>query len=108
MAEQRFTVAVETLSVSLLPVDNPDRRHYELRVNRRPGDRWVVTTHHGDLLNTAGEWSHGADVDDAWKAEHWHTYETAIRLANEACRLIVVNGRTATEALRTAEVRDAH
>jgi len=96
-----FEVAIQTLTVSLLPVDHPGHRHYSLTVERRHVDRWVVS-HLGQYLDAAGEWSLGTDIGTGWRDSHWHTYEAAVRLAGEHCRLITVNGRSAEEAAALA------
>lgn len=95
---QTFTVAVETCSVSLLPVDHPERGHFSVTLQRRPGERWVIE-HHRQYLDADGAWSYGPSLADEWRAAHWHTWNDANRLASEACRHIVVNGRSAEEVV---------
>lgn len=96
-----YTLAIETCSVSLLPVDHPERDTFNITLERRPGERWVVKRWKR-FLDADGEWSYGADYTDEWRAAHWHTWEDANRLASEACRHIVVNGRSAVDVAREA------
>jgi hypothetical protein len=95
-------VRVVTYAVSCLPMDDPDAHGFTLKVERRVGDRWVVTNGYS-FLGRAGTWSEGyywngatdhpqTDAEfreaeagqEAWKAEHWHDLDTALRLAKAA------------------------
>lgn len=80
------TIAATAFSVSPLPVDNPDRRHCQMLLEPRPGNRAVVVSGAGEYVDADGNWSLGAVDSDEWRAAHWHTWERAVALAAEAAK----------------------
>ncbi|RIH58225.1 hypothetical protein D3C59_33845 [Streptomyces sp. SHP22-7] len=87
--------------VSCLPEGDINRRHYTLNVAYRGEDTWAVIDPPHCLSNT-GDWDYEhvpSERTDEWIATHRFDLDTALRLAKEQARLIIVNGRTVTDAL---------
>lgn len=74
-----------------------------LRLIRVSADRWTVGRRYSEYrLSAAGEWDFSMSVDfddEEWKATHWHTFEDAVRLANEALPKITSRGRSFAETV---------
>jgi hypothetical protein len=105
MSTDQIAVSVEATqyTVSVLPTDNVNYRRYAIKLEARPGARWVVATGHGDYINDAGEWTFGLDFSDEWRAAHWHTFDRAVELATAAALDVEVNGRSARDVLAAIE-----
>lgn len=85
-AGEGVTVVAAAFSVSPLPADDPDRRHCQMLLEPRPGNRAVVVSAGGEYVDVDGNWSLGSDISDEWRTAHWHTWERAVELAAEASR----------------------
>lgn len=93
--EQNLRVyeGVTRYTLSVLPEDDPWRRHYEIHVTRRSGGEWIVE-HGGYWANAAGEWVPiSSDTADG----RTMTRSDALELAHRLAPTIEVNNRTATD-----------
>lgn len=89
-------------TVCVLPEDDPNRSVYAVKVANRGHGRWAVVLR-SMCLNRAGEWDwepSPSSRDDEWLTEHRFDRDEALRLAREAAPHVLVNGKTAAEALR--------
>lgn len=107
MADLVPIVRPRAYTVSLLPEDDVNYKHYLVLVEKQ--DRYGWTVHDGHCcLNRDGTWNHrdaGISVygrDDAWIAAHRFDRETALQLAREAAPHVEVNGRTAAQVCMAA------
>ncbi|HET9868716.1 MAG TPA: hypothetical protein VFQ06_15565 [Nitrospira sp.] len=96
------TLVVQMYTLSLLPVEHPLRSIYQVVLERRPDDRWVVKDSRSgrSFLSVNGEWNWGPDGDEEWVRDHWHSFDRAVELARRACRDIRVNGNSAEDVLK--------
>lgn len=95
------------ITFSALPEDNINHGIYSVTVTWRGGEHYAVKRL-SQCLGADGTWDYEpspSNRDDEWIAEHHFDYDTACRLAAEACRHITVNGLTVTDALRRAGER---
>lgn len=92
-------VDVTQVSVSVLPLDHRERRHFEITVEWRGNDRWAVM-HLGFALGRDGEWDYEPRTsarEDGWLDEHRFGYDEAFRLAVAAAPDLTVNGHRAAD-----------
>ncbi len=76
-------VATEyTVAPAGLEEDDINRHLFEVKLRRRPGDRWVVQ-YHERYLDAKGDWEYltGEDDLDRWRKDHWLTWQQATELA---------------------------
>lgn len=103
MTEHPATAMPIKYSVSCLPIDHPEHRHFELYVEWRGKDRWAVTDGFSNCLNSDGEWDYEmmpSERTDEWLANHRFDQETALKLAAEKSpKIEVAPGYTVKEAL---------
>lgn len=86
-------VLVTEYTVSCLPKDHHERRHFDITVEHWRGDLWRVK-HAGYYLTVPGEWS-----PDYQKAVH-ADLDTALILARAEAPKITVGGFTVADALK--------
>lgn len=101
MNELHTSVVLTEVTVSAVPTDNINWAAYSVSVQWRQGDQYVVTRW-SRFLDADGVWSYPPDTrpeHDAWRAAHRFDYKTALDLATEAARHIVVNGYSVQDAL---------
>lgn len=87
-----------------LPEDNINHGSYSVTVTWRGGEQYAVKRH-SQCLGADGTWDYepsSSDRTDEWIAEHRFDYDTACRLAAEACQHITVNNLTVADALAHA------
>ncbi|MDG4799033.1 hypothetical protein [Micromonospora sp. WMMD980] len=87
-----------------LPEDNINHDIYAVTVTWRGGEQYAVKRH-SQVLGADGEWDYEpspSNRNDEWIATHRFDYDTACRLAMEACQHITVNGLTVADALARA------
>lgn len=92
---------VTEYTVSLLP-EGPDASSYEITVSYRGRGLWAVARHRM-CLGGDGEWdweSLPSERAEEWLLAHRFDLDTALRLAKEAAPGIVVNGRSAVDAVK--------
>lgn len=90
-----------TYTVSALPREHPERRHYEITVEYRGPDAWAVL-HKRWCLNADGDWTfepRSPERTAAWLALHRFDLDDALKLAQEHAPDLDVNGITARQAL---------
>lgn len=102
-----MALTVTQFTLSVLPEDNVNYRHYAVRVEYGRGEGWAVRNAIGDCLGADGEWMFdGArfiedpDAKAAWLAEHRFDLSTAMKLARDAAPDVTINGRTARQVAR--------
>lgn len=87
---------VSRYTVSVLPPDDPWRRHYVIDVERRGDGKWSVL-HSGYWANAAGEWA------VPYSGEHVPGYlfelDEALALARRLAPTVETNERTALDVL---------
>jgi hypothetical protein len=97
-------------TVCALPGDDFERRHFEIHLERRPGNRWVVSRRGWrEFADVDGIWSQGSDPGVQWRARHWTPWETAVAVAVRLAPKVEHNGVTAAEHLtrRSERIREA-
>ncbi len=99
------TTTVQRFTVSALPADDLNRRHFELYVERRDRGRWVVRDGWENFLTKDGEWVTKWDNPD-WEDTRFEL-GVALALAGLHAQLIVVHGMTVEDALARRAVRMA-
>jgi hypothetical protein len=114
-----------TYSVSCIPEDDINARHFTLKVEYRGNGLWAVTDG-GSFLGRNGTWSDGyswrdgneepateedfreeSEGQEAWRAVYRHDLDTALRLAKEAAPHMLVNGHTVADALARRAERES-
>lgn len=106
MPEYAYAIATQ-YTVSLLPETDINHLTYAITVDYRGHGLWAVTRHRL-CLGRGGDWDWEpipSERDDEWIAEHRFDLDTALRLAKEAAPGVVVNGRSAAEALARSVAR---
>jgi hypothetical protein len=84
-------VSITRYTLSVLPADDVNHKHYALHVELKPRG-WIVTDGHQYYGPDGGiEFSQST-------AHHFADYDDALTLAKETAPLLNVNGRTATDA----------
>jgi hypothetical protein len=107
---------VTSYAVSCVPEDHVDAYHFTLKVEYRPGGRWVLMGG-SRFLSRTDTWSRGyywTEQDfagakagrEAWLAEHWHDENTALELARKHAPLMTVNGYTVASVLARIEAKE--
>lgn len=89
---------VSRYTISILPADNPRRRHYQINVTEDPpaGDRWYVE-HLGYWADHDGNWE---PISGAGAATHKFPRDKALNLARRLAPTIEGgNGKTALDVL---------
>jgi hypothetical protein len=97
-ATPEVTVNITRYTVSALPADNINHKHYALHVELTRGG-WIVHDQHGGY-DIDGDWAPGLAV-----AHKFADYEDALALAKKLAPNVTVNGYTVTDALRMAAKR---
>ncbi|MGK5628566.1 hypothetical protein [Streptomyces sp. URMC 123] len=96
------TVQATRYTVSCLPEDDVNARHYEITVEYRGGGRWAVTRF-STCLGVDGTWALGIkpyDRGDDWLDAHRFDLDTALHLAKKAAPSVTVNDVTAADIAR--------
>jgi hypothetical protein len=87
---------VTEYTICPLPEGDIDQTLFLITVNRRPNERWVAACRQR-YPSADGEWDwppqDGDDLDE-WRRQHWHDFDTAVRLAQEALPKMRINGYT--------------
>jgi hypothetical protein len=84
-------------TISVLPPDDPWRRHYLLHVQQRPDGKWIVL-HESYWANAAGEWSVPSSGDHV--PQHLFELDDALTLARKLAPTVEGGGgRTALDVL---------
>lgn len=91
-------VQITRYTVSVLPADDINHKHYALQVELKP-DGWIVHTGHEYYVGE-GEW----DPSQA-RAHRFGDHQEALKLARLLAPNLTCNGRTAAETYRRAELR---
>lgn len=108
MPEYAYATATQ-YTVSLLPETDINHLTYAITVDYRGHGQWAITRGR-ECLSRDGGWDWEpipSERDDDWLAEHRFDLGTALRLAKNAAPGVVVNGRTAAEALARSTARQA-
>lgn len=82
-------VTVSRYTVSCLPIDHRDRRHFEIHVSQRRDGRWSV----GDFFDFFDP--DGDRHEEAWPMSETEALEVARRIAPQ----LVVKGSTVADVL---------
>jgi hypothetical protein len=101
MSEPTIHMRLTELTVSAVPESSINHYAYAVTVQWR-GEETYAVTHLGHCLGADGTWDYErrpSSREEDWRATHRFDYETAVRLAVEAAPRVVVNGRTALEAV---------
>ena len=111
MSDEILTPVPTRFTVSGLPIDDDNARYVSIYIERRPGNRWVVTDGwaSAQFLDTEGKWAwrdHDAMDYDTWRQRYHHSFEVAAELAKDAAVELLaafgrptIEGRTAPAAL---------
>lgn len=86
-------------TVSALPEDDINARHFQITVAYRGRGLWAVSRHR-HCLGRSGEWdweSIPSERSDEWLTEHRFPLHEALRLAREELPKLRCNGLTAAE-----------
>lgn len=89
-------------TVCCLPESDVNYHQYAVYVRDCGDGRYAVVGGGNMCLGTDGSWDYGVnqrDRGDEWLSTHRFDLETALRLAQEQARLVVVNGRTVADVL---------
>lgn len=92
------------VTLSAIPEDNINHSLYSVTVTWRGGDQYAVKRH-SQVLGADGTWEYEpspSNRTDEWIATHRFDYDTAMRLAHEACQHVTVNGLTVADTLARA------
>lgn len=89
-------------SISCLPADHPERRHFEIYVVWRGRDRWAITDGFGSCYSTTGEWDYESlpsERMDDWLDTHRFSLDDALKTAKKIAPLLTCNGWTVERVL---------
>ncbi|MFE4915851.1 hypothetical protein ACFRCX_30570 [Streptomyces sp. NPDC056652] len=87
-------VIVTRYEVSLLPLNDVNRKYFTLYVERTRRGMWIVNDGHGGY-DIDGDWAPGLAV-----AHEFNDYDDAIALARRLAPNVTINGHTAADAYR--------
>jgi hypothetical protein len=92
-------VSASRFTVTCVPADSaPDAHVWAINVEEQRDGKWIAK-HMGSWLTEDGDWE--ISYSGAYRACA-HDFETAKRLAMKAAPLVIINGRTVTQALALA------
>lgn len=97
---------VTRYTISGVPEDHDLAHRFTVHLEPRPGDRWIVAGPESSprtFLDAHGRWSFGSDCTDEWRAAHWHTFDTAVALAQATVRSATFRGQTAADVTTAGE-----
>ena len=89
-------VNITRYTVSVLPADNINHKHFALYVELTRGG-WIVHDGHGGY-DIDGDWAYDLGV-----AHEFADYDDALALAKRLAPNVIANGQTATEAYQSTQ-----
>lgn len=98
MRSRPLAVIITQYTICGLPLDHELALHFSVLLEWRPGGRYVVRRL-SQYLDVDGEWLTGPDDTEQWRADNWHSYDTAADLARVAAAELTFKGQTAAQIL---------